>query len=147
MVPYYGRHGLKQHIYGKPIRFGYKVWCLCTTEKYLIQTEPYQGAGTNDKIEDLGMGGSVVSYLISELPYTNNYCLFFDNLFTSLPLMKHLNERDYSGTGTRRVARNSQLGGLIRGSGGLGAKPPAAGGTGALGRNPSARKFCIFLQK
>ena len=27
MAPYYGRNGLKQHIYGKPIRFDYKVWC------------------------------------------------------------------------------------------------------------------------
>ena len=100
IVPYYGRHGLKQHIHGKPIRFGYKVWCLCNTEGYLIHAEPYQGAGTNDKIEDLGMRGSVVSDLIAELPNTNNCCLFFDNLFTSLPLMKHLNERNYSGTGT-----------------------------------------------
>ena len=72
MVPYYGRHGLKQHIHGKPIRFGFKIWCLCTTEGYLIQAEPYQDAGTNDKIEDLGMGGSVVSDLIPELPNTNN---------------------------------------------------------------------------
>ena len=96
MVPYYGRHGLKQLIHGKPIRFGYKVWCLCTTEEYLIQAELYLGARTNDRIEDLGMGGSVVSNLKSELPNTNNYCLFFGNLFTSLPLMKHLNERDYS---------------------------------------------------
>ena len=107
MVPYYGRHGLKQHIHGNAIRFGYRymVWSWCTTEGYLIHAEPYQGAGTNDKIEDLGMGGSVVSDLISELPNTNNYCLFFDNLFTSLPLMKHFNERDYSGTGTIRGNR------------------------------------------
>ena len=36
MVSCYGCHGLKQHIHGKPIRFGNKVWFLCTTEKYLI---------------------------------------------------------------------------------------------------------------
>ena len=29
----------------------------------------------------------------------------------------------------------------------LGVKPPAAGGTGVWWRSPSARKFCIFLQK
>ena len=29
----------------------------------------------------------------------------------------------------------------------LGAKPPAAGGTGSGGSAPSARKFCVFLQK
>ena len=100
-----GRHGLKQLIHGKPIRFGYKVWCLCTTEGYLIQAEPYQSAGTNDKIEGLGRGSSVVFNLVSELPNTNNYCLFFDNLFTSLPLMKHLNESNYSGTGAIRGNR------------------------------------------
>ncbi|KAJ4442767.1 hypothetical protein ANN_04359, partial [Periplaneta americana] len=27
MMPYYGRHGCKQLIKGKPIRFGYKFWC------------------------------------------------------------------------------------------------------------------------
>ena len=64
MVPYCGRHGLKQHIHWKPIRFGYKVWCLCTTEGYLIQAEPYQDAGTNDKVEDLDTGSSVVSDLV-----------------------------------------------------------------------------------
>ncbi|KAK9754284.1 Transposase IS4 [Popillia japonica] len=25
MVPYYGRHGCKQYIHGKPIRYGYKL--------------------------------------------------------------------------------------------------------------------------
>jgi hypothetical protein len=25
MIPYFGRHGSKQFIYGKPIRYGYKV--------------------------------------------------------------------------------------------------------------------------
>ena len=72
-----------------------------------MQAERCQGAGTNDEIEDLGMGGSVVSDLISGLPNNNNNnnCLFFDNLFTSLPPMKHLNERDYSDTGTIRGNR------------------------------------------
>jgi len=28
-APYFGRHGAKQFIHGKPIRFGYKFWCLC----------------------------------------------------------------------------------------------------------------------
>ena len=26
MIPYYGHHGCKQHIHGKPIRFGFKIW-------------------------------------------------------------------------------------------------------------------------
>lgn len=41
MVPYYGHHSTKQHIHGKPIRFGYKIWCMATRLGYLIQAEPY----------------------------------------------------------------------------------------------------------
>ena len=65
---------------------------------------------------------------------------------------------------TRRVARNSQWGGCFGGgaagaNGGLGTKPPAAGGCGFGGKPPaaggrgglgceapSARKFCIFCK-
>jgi Transposase IS4 len=28
MIPYYGRHGSKQYIHGKPIRYGFKVRSL-----------------------------------------------------------------------------------------------------------------------
>ena len=43
MVAYYGRHGCKQFIGGKPIRFGFKNFCLCTPLGYLIAFETYQG--------------------------------------------------------------------------------------------------------
>ncbi|XP_055910405.1 piggyBac transposable element-derived protein 2-like [Eupeodes corollae] len=35
IVPYFGRHGTKQHIHGKPIRFGYKLWSAATRHGYL----------------------------------------------------------------------------------------------------------------
>ena len=44
----------------------------------------------------------------------------------------------------RRVGRNSQWGGYV---GGLGAKLPAAGGTGVWGRSPQRSKILLFLQK
>ncbi|GBP57432.1 PiggyBac transposable element-derived protein 3 [Eumeta japonica] len=44
IVPYFGRHGTKQHIHGKPIRFGYKLWSAATRHGYLVNFEPYQGA-------------------------------------------------------------------------------------------------------
>ena len=37
MKPYYGRHSMKQFICGKPIRFGFKFWCLVTPEGYLAK--------------------------------------------------------------------------------------------------------------
>ena len=104
MVPYYGRHSAKQFIRGKPIRYGFKMWCLNTPDGYLIQTEPYQGKGTVKINPEVGMGGSVVLDLLSELPPLN-YNVFFDNLFTSLPLLEILRSMGMNGTGTLRANR------------------------------------------
>jgi len=58
MVPYFGHHGCKQFIRGKPIRFGYKIWCLNTTLGYPIQFQAYQGKGSVTRPE-LGLGGGL----------------------------------------------------------------------------------------
>ena len=108
MVPYYGPNGLKQHIHGKPIRFGYKVWCLCTRTGYLVQAIPYQGSTTGNANPEFGMGGSVVLDLISELPSEVEYRLFFDNLFTSIPLIDHLKQSNIGATGTIWVNRTGK---------------------------------------
>ena len=108
MVPYFGRNGLKQHIHGKPIRFGYKVWCLCTRTGYLAQAIPFQGSTTGYSNPEFGMGGSVVLDLISELPSEVEYRLFFDNLFTSIPPIDHLKQSNIGATGTIRVNRTDK---------------------------------------
>jgi hypothetical protein len=108
MIPYYGRHGAKQHMHGKPIRFGFKVWLLATSSGYLIQGEPYQGASTGCTISHLGLGGLVVVDLVSELPRHQKYFLYFDNLFTSLPLPDHLTCDGFGATGTIRVNRTKK---------------------------------------
>ena len=71
MVPYFGRHGAKQYIHGKPIKFGYKLWVMATPLGYCIQFRPYAGKDTILKeFEDirLGLGASVVAHLVSKLP-------------------------------------------------------------------------------
>ena len=40
MIPYYGKHSAKQYIIGKPIKSGYKLWCLNSRLGYLVQCEP-----------------------------------------------------------------------------------------------------------
>lgn len=107
MVPYYGRHSAKQFIRGKPIRWGFKMWCLNTPDGYLIQFEPYQGKGTVTMKPSLGMGGSVVMDLLSELPNLK-FQVFMDNLFTSLPLMDELRLMGMHGTGTVRANRTQK---------------------------------------
>lgn len=106
MIPYYGRHSAKQHIHGKPIRFGYKAWCLCTRLGYLIQAIPYEGASTTNKYPDIGVGGSVVIELAEKLPArTDGYNFFFDNFFTSVTLLQVLKQMGSTGTGTVRANR------------------------------------------
>jgi len=53
MSPYFGRHGAKQYIHGKPIKFRYKMWVLVSRLRYAVQLYPYQRAGTIDK--ELGL--------------------------------------------------------------------------------------------
>lgn len=103
MVPYFGKHSAKQFIKGKPIRFGFKVWCLNTRHGYLIQCEPYQGGGTQIDPQ-FGLGGSVVLDLLSELPPRNHH-LYIDNYFTSLKLLHKLKNDGIACTGTIRANR------------------------------------------
>lgn len=100
MVPYYGRHGAKQFLKGKPIRFGYKFWCLCTRLGYVIQCEPYQGAGYMTYDKDLGLGASVVLDIVSELPQGCGFKLFGDRFFSSLKLVDQLKKKGIGYTGT-----------------------------------------------
>ena len=105
MVPYFGRHGAKQYIHGKPIKFGYKMWVLATRLGYVVQFYPYQGAGTTDK--ELGLGGSVVRTLTQDLPKHDgcSYHIVFDNLFTSPRLLRSLADMGMAATGTLRPNR------------------------------------------
>lgn len=111
MVPYYGHHGSKQHIHGKPIRFGYKLWSAATPGGYLIYFIPYQGskAAALPDQEKLGLGASVVMCLTSHLPKAFKfYSLYFDNFFTGLPLLDKLTELGHRGTGTIRENRTEK---------------------------------------
>lgn len=109
MVPYFGRHGCKQFIKGKPIRWGYKFWVGTTRLGYILYFEPYQGATTilSEKYKDLGLGASVVLQYVDVLQSTgfSNFHIFFDNFFTSLSLMKELTFRKIRATGTIRDNR------------------------------------------
>ncbi|GBP73832.1 PiggyBac transposable element-derived protein 3 [Eumeta japonica] len=112
MIPYYGRHGCKQHIKGKPIRYGFKAWVGATRLGYVLWMEPYQGATTmcNPIYKELGLGASVVltfcDVLISrgfDLPYH----VVFDNFFTGTPLLEEITKKGLRCTGTVRENRTS----------------------------------------
>lgn len=102
MKPYYGRHGMKQYIRGKPIRFGFKIWCLTTFDGYLIKCSVYTGAG--NKCEGKSLGSSVIEKLC--LIFLNDdSIIFIDNYITSLPLLQILSEHKMFAVGTIRSDR------------------------------------------
>ena len=105
MVRYYGRHGLKQFIHGKPIRFGFKEWALCCSETgYTYKFNVYQGA--SDRPKDTPLGVSVVEEMTNGLPEGSE--VFFDNFFTNHSLMVLLKEKNIKATGTLRSNRISK---------------------------------------
>lgn len=109
MIPYYGKHFAKQFIKGKPIRFGFKNWAICTSNGYMLGFDIY--TGKNNKLQNstntFGLGGTVVLELIklAQIPPNQGYKIFMDNYFTSVKLLDHLSTLGYCATGTVRENR------------------------------------------
>lgn len=102
MEPYYGHNRMKQFIRGKPIRYGYKFWCLATSDGYVIKFNPYTGAG--DKEQGKSLGATVTEKLcIGFLPPRS--AVFIDNYFNSLPLLDTLKNHEIFCVGTIRKDR------------------------------------------
>ena len=90
MVPYFGRHSCKMFIRGKPIRFGYKNWVICSNDGYPFKVIPYQGKLNGNKEGPLGP--RVVKQLLEVVTDANKHDVYFDNFFTSLPLLQELKQ-------------------------------------------------------
>lgn len=110
MIAYFGRHGCKQYIKGKPIRFGYKSWSLCTPSGYMVNFEIYQGKGTvtTTEYDQFGKCAAPLLCMIDDFPHDVQslpFHFYFDNLFTGFPLLTYLKSRGYNATGTIRENR------------------------------------------
>ncbi|XP_035455963.2 piggyBac transposable element-derived protein 3-like [Spodoptera frugiperda] len=105
MIPYYGRHGCKQHIHGKPIRFGFKAWVAATRLGYCLQADLYEG---RSEARETGLGEHVVTKLMNtvktEYPETL-FSVYCDNFFTAPSLLSSLQENNVKITGTARQNR------------------------------------------
>ena len=67
MVKYFGKHSCKQFIRGKPIRFGYKIWCLNAPDGYLINFDFYQGISPKRNVLYENMFGKCTAPFIKML--------------------------------------------------------------------------------
>ena len=108
MVPYYGRHSAKMYIKGKPIRLGYKIWCICGNDGFPYHMKIYQGKENNS--ENLPLGTRVVNSMIDVIISNSDitcHQLYFDNFFTSYRLLSELSEKSVRATGTVRENRTA----------------------------------------
>ena len=105
MVAYFGRHGCKQYMRNKPVKFGYKFWVTATPLGYAIQFYPYAGKDENYD-SNLGLGGSAVATLTEKLPsqFGSNYHIIMDNFFTSPNLLCILKAKGIAATETVRIS-------------------------------------------
>ena len=104
MTKFKGRHSSKQYIKNKPIKWGFKWWCRCSSVTgYLYQFDLYLG---KKESTEFGLGESVVLQLTESLKDT--YCtIFCDNFFTSPNLVHTLLSKGIYCYGTVRSNRKN----------------------------------------
>ena len=92
---------------GKTIRFGYKLWCLCSSTGYLYSVIPY--AGAEEKFDrNLVLGARTIHRFVEKIEFPNRHKAFFDIYFISYYLLCLLNGKRLCATGT---VRNNHIGG------------------------------------
>ena len=97
MITYKGRLSFMQYMPAKPIKCGIKVWMRCDSKSaYLHQFNIYLGRGQN---LEHGLGYDVVMQLCEQLQGKNHH-VYFDNLFTSVPLLNELLQHKIYACGT-----------------------------------------------
>ena len=102
MISYDGRNSLKQFIRQKPIRFGFKAWCLCSSDGFLQNFDIYQGSEKGQPKTHVPLGLKVIDDRLTEAEVygkAGGIELYFDNFFTSYDAMMFLKEKGVSATG------------------------------------------------
>ena len=105
MVPYHGHHSAKMFIRNKPIRFGFKLWMLCSSDGYPYNIQIYCGKQGEDHTTPLET--RVVNHLLACVSDPASHVVYFDNFFTSYQLVKDLAVKNIRAIGTIRDNRSS----------------------------------------
>ena len=112
MCEYYGRHGCKQFLRGKPIRFGFMIWCGTTPLGYLVWFDPYQGKIDSSRTQEnnLGLGGNFVTKFADVIASLGRkfFHLCYGNFFNSVKLVTTLKAKFVKATGTIRENRTEK---------------------------------------
>ena len=102
MIPYHGHHSAKQFLKNKPVRFGYKMWMLCSADGYPYNFEIY--CGKQEK-RTLPLGTHVVMNMLEPVVNKDNHVVFFYNFSTIYDLLIELAHLNIRACGTVRENR------------------------------------------
>ena len=81
------------------------MWARCGVSGFLYDFEIYTGKQPSQTLPGLGVLGNTVLRLAAGLPKHVGHKLYLDNLFTSIPLVKHLKADGIRSVGTIRANR------------------------------------------
>lgn len=106
------RHHLKQYMPAKPHNWGYELFILSGVSGFSYHFEIYIGTENEKQFHlpdepDLGASSNVVVRLSRITPTSQNFTVYFDNYYTSLPLMHYLANKGIHCLGTVRRNRIS----------------------------------------
>lgn len=102
------RHHLRQYMPNKPHKWGIKLFVLCDSSGFAYRFEIYNGAGDNVVLPgcpDLGATSNVVVRLSQTIPDFVHHIVYFDNFYTSIPLLVYLRARGIYSLGTVKANR------------------------------------------
>lgn len=106
MILFKGRSSLKQYNPLKPIKRGYKLWCIADQNAYISKFDVYQGK--NEQLEqefkEYGLGERVVLSL-TKSDWNKNKIIYADNYFLSIHLLETLLLKNTLACGTIRSSR------------------------------------------
>ena len=103
MIKFKGHNIMKQYVKGKPVKWGFKMWCRCDAKTgYLFEFDLYSGKKTESS--EHGLGEGVVLKLTEKLKGLGCQ-VFIDNFFNSPVLQTKLLENETFSAGTVRSNR------------------------------------------
>ncbi|XP_057294618.1 piggyBac transposable element-derived protein 3-like [Hydractinia symbiolongicarpus] len=108
IVPFKGRHSIKQYNPKKPHKWGFKVFVLSGVSGFSYNFEVFTGEADNvcaQNEPDLGASSKVVVRLARVIPENCNYKLYVDNWFNSIPLNVYMYTKGIQMVGTVRRNR------------------------------------------
>lgn len=98
---------MKQYLPNKPKKWGFKFYVMCDTTGYAYKFELYSGSINIPTVlePDLQSSANIVIRLLREVPRFQNYIVYFDNFYTTVPLLVYLRTQGILAVGTIRRNR------------------------------------------